>query len=139
MKTAKSIVELATEIQRQNEAKRDFIVPTQVAQVDINGHQRINFNGNDFDLSDHALGQIAERVKIPKRYLNYLRAEYPSLLAHNINELFRKFPELRMIRTLDGVARAFLSDRYRPLDHFGLSNATFPALQAAQEPCSYCG
>ena len=35
MKTAKSIVELATEIQRQSESKKDFIVPTQA--VDPSG------------------------------------------------------------------------------------------------------
>jgi len=98
MKTAKSIIELATEIQRQSESKKDFIVPTQVAAVEINGNQQISFNGNAYDLSDHALAQIADRIKIPKRYLDYLRAEFPSLLEENINELFKKFPEQRMIR-----------------------------------------
>ena len=34
MKTAKSIIGLATEIQRQNDSKKDFIVPTQSAHVD---------------------------------------------------------------------------------------------------------
>ena len=138
MKTAKSIIELATEIQRQSESKKDFIVPTQVAAVEINGNQQISFNGNVYDLTDHALAQVADRLKIPKRYLDYLRAEFPSLLEENINELFKKFPEQRMIRTLDGQARAFLSDRYRPLDNFGLSNAVFPALQAADAKIVSC-
>lgn len=138
MKTGLSIKELAQEIQRQNESKRDFIVPTQVTEVFANGKQQIAFNGNLYDLTDHALGQIAERVRIPKRYLDYLRAEYPSLLTHNINELFKKFPELRMIRTLDGKARAFLSNRYRPLDHLALVEAVFPALQAADAKIVSC-
>ena len=138
MKTARSIIELATEIERQSKSKRDFIVPTQAAQVDINGTQQIAFNGNVFGLTDHALAQIAERCKIPKRYLDYLRAEYPSLLTTNINELFQKFPEPRMIRTLDGKARAFVSDRYRPLDNVELANSVFPALQAADANIVSC-
>ena len=138
MKTAKSIIELATEIQRQSESKKDFIVPTQVAQVEINGNQQISFNGNVYDLTDHALAQIADRIKIPKRYVDYLRAEFPSLLEHNINDLFVKFPEQRMIRTLDGQARAFLSDRYRPLDNMELADAIFPALKAADAEIVSC-
>ena len=138
MKTAKSIIELAQEIQRQALSKRDFIVPTQVTQVEINGHQQIAFNGNVFDLTDHALAQIADRLKIPKRFLNYLRAENPSLLEHNINDLFKKFPELRMIRTMDNKVRAFLSERYRPLDNDKLAQAVFPALQAADAKIVSC-
>ena len=138
MKTAKSIVELATEIQRQSESKKDFIVPTQSAQVVCNGNQQIVFDNTAYDLTDHALAQIAERCKIPKRYLDYLRAEYPSLLTHNINELFQKFPEPRLIRTLEGKARAFLSDRYRPLDNAELAASVFPALQAADAKIVSC-
>jgi hypothetical protein len=106
--------------------------------VFANGSQQITFNGNAYDLTDHALGQIADRLKIPKRFLDYLRAEYPSLLAHNINELFVKFPEQRLIRTLDGQARAFLSDRYRPLDNAELASAVFPALQDADARIVSC-
>jgi len=138
MKTAKSTVELAQEIQRQALSKRDFLVPTQVTQVEINGRQQIAFNGNVFDLTDHALAQIADRLKIPKRFLDYLRAENPSLLTHNINDLFKKFPELRMIRTLDGKARAFLSERYRPLDNAELATSVFSALQQADAKIVSC-
>ena len=138
MKTARSITELATEIQRQSESKKDFIVPTQQAQVIVNGAQQIAFDNIAYDLTDHALAQIAERCKIPKRYLDYLRAEHPSLLTTNINELFQKFPEPRLIRTLDGKARAFLSDRYRPLDNAELAASVFPALQAADAKVVSC-
>jgi hypothetical protein len=36
--------------------------------------------------------------------------------------------EKRMLRTLDGEARAFLSHRFRPLDNFDLANAALPVL-----------
>ena len=34
-----------------------------------------------------------------------------------------------MVRTMDGNARAFLSDRYRPLDNFDLATAVLPKLR----------
>ncbi len=52
----------------------------------------------------------------------------PELLSHNINTLFAREPEKRMVRTLDGNARAFLSDRYRPLDNFDLGEVAFDVL-----------
>ena len=72
MKTARSITELATEIQRQSESKKDFIVPTQAAQVIVNGAQQIAFDNIAYDLTDHALAQIAERCKIPKLSLIHI-------------------------------------------------------------------
>lgn len=64
-------------------------------------------------VTDHAHGQIAQRLDIPAKYYNRMRSEAPALLAANVNNWFQEQPERRMIRTLDGKARAFLSDRYR--------------------------
>ena len=36
-----------------------------------------------------------------------------------------------MVRTLDNKARAFLSDRYRPLDNFDLATAVLPRIADA--------
>jgi hypothetical protein len=49
-------------------------------------------------------------------------------LANNVNEWFRRYPAVRQIRTLDGNARAFLSDRYRTLDNHDLCEAAIPPL-----------
>src|SRR2546423_1016228 len=40
----------------------------------------------------------------------------------------RPADERRMVRTLEGNARAFLSDRYRPLDHDEILERVLPAL-----------
>src|SRR6266487_5795979 len=42
--------------------------------------------------------------------------------------LARPIDERRMVRTLEGNARAFLSDRYRPLDHDEILERVLPAL-----------
>jgi hypothetical protein len=57
-----------------------------------------------------------------------MRSEAPELLAANVNEWFHSKPERRMVRTLDGQMRAFLSERYRRLDNFDLAEAVLPIL-----------
>jgi hypothetical protein len=52
----------------------------------------------------------------------------PGLLATNVNTWFRKEPENRMIRTLDGRARAFLGDRYRRIDNHEIAQAVLPII-----------
>jgi hypothetical protein len=53
----------------------------------------------------------------------------PALLSENVNHWFKTQPEKRMVRTLDGNARAFLSNRYRTLDNYDLLQSALPILQ----------
>lgn len=62
-----------------------------------------------------------------------MQVEAPALLASNINYWFRERPDKRMVRTLDGKARAFLSRRYRRLDHFDLLHAVMPVLSELKD------
>lgn len=41
-----------------------------------------------------------------------MRTDAPELLAYNANYWFSQKNELRTLRTMDGCARAFLSNRY---------------------------
>lgn len=140
MKTGLTLQEMATELQRREEAKRDFIADTRSLEVIPSGGKlklAIPVNGGSagaFDLSQHALRQIGSRVKLPAQYADRLiEAGHADLLAQNLNQLFQREPERRMVRTLDGHARAFLSDRYRPLDNFDLANAVLPVLMEQPE------
>jgi hypothetical protein len=72
--------------------------------------------------------QICARLKIGAKYYNRMKDEAPDLLATNINHWLHEQVERRMVRTLDNNARAFLSDRYRPLDNLELLAAVTPAL-----------
>lgn len=132
MKTGKSLVELATEIQRQAEAKKDFIADTRSLSMGNDGKQIILPNNDGyasaFELTQHAHRQVGERLKIPAGYYDRMLAEAPDLLAHNVNQWFARQPERRMIRTLDSKARAFLSDRYRIMDNDQIAEAVLPIL-----------
>ncbi len=134
MKTGKTLVEMAQELQRQSEAKQDFIADTRVLEMTPAGDLVLE-NGirHEFPVTDHAHSQIAQRLDIPAKYYQRMRSEAPELLAANVNEWFQSQPERRMIRTLDGNTRAFLSDRYRRLDHFDLAEAVLPVLSEMGE------
>ena len=123
-----NLVELATEIMRRAESKRDFVAET--PDLVFSENALAIGTAGCFPLTDHAHGQIADRVGIPKRYYNRMKAEAPALLADNVNHWFQETPERRMIRTLDGQARAFLSDRYHRIDNEQIADAVLPVLVA---------
>jgi Domain of unknown function (DUF932) len=52
----------------------------------------------------------------------------PSLLSQNVNYWFANQSERRMVRTLDGKVRAFLSDRYRIVDHYEILETILPVI-----------
>lgn len=72
--------------------------------------------------------QALSHYKIPREYAERIRETYPVLYADMLNTPMRAEPARRMVRTLDGNARAFLSDRFRPLDNADLANAVLPRL-----------
>lgn len=134
MKTGKSLSELALEIERQNNSKRDFIAPTSslfVGEKDgaLNLTMTAQNAGETYGINNTAHKQIAQRLKIPMPFYERLRGNHPDLLATNLNALFVREPEMRMLRTLDGNLRAFVSDRYRRLDNYDLIQHILPMLQ----------
>jgi hypothetical protein len=127
MKQGKDIVELAKEIKRQAEGKRDFVLDTRSLNMTDDGQLEMSVDDTlTLDLTPHAHGQIANRVGIPMPYYKRMQAEAPQLLATNVNTWFYDKPEPRMVRTLDSKARAFLSNRYRIIDHHEILEAVLP-------------
>ena len=130
MKTGKTLVELATEIQRQAATKRDFVVDTSgVEALVVDGRVDLQFGPHLMPLNPLAHDQVAARLEIPRAYYGKMLADAPDLLAKNVNTWLHQEPEKRMVRTLDGQVRAFLSDKYRPLENVDLAEAALPALQ----------
>lgn len=128
MKAGTTIQALATEVQRQLESKRDFIAPTPSMTLtpDV---AALNLGAvGTFDLTPFAHAQVAESLAVPKPFYDRLKTFHPDLLAETVNTLFKREPKGRMVRTLDGKARAFLSDRYRPLDNADLLAAVMPII-----------
>lgn len=136
MKTGRTLEEMAKELDRQAKTKKDYVAQTTELRLNAYGAQmsanedfalRVNGYG-EFDVNDLGHEQIASRLGIPQRYYDRMRENQPELLAANVNTWLEKEPEKRLIRTLDGKVRAFLSDRYRPLDNFDLAEVAFDVL-----------
>lgn len=132
MKTGRSLVDLAAEIQRQADNARDYVVRTDALKMAVEGTEgKLIVNGTDFQplpLTEHAHQQLATYLKIPREYYDKMRIEQPELMADNVNGWLATKQEKRMIRTLDGRGRAFLSSGYRPLNNFHLAEAVLPVL-----------
>ena len=138
MKTGRSLQELAIEMDRQQAAKKDFIVDQGALSVTAaDGGISLNVGssaGGVLNLSQYSVNEIAHRqigqhLKIPTSYYDRMRSEYPELLTQNINGWFSRTPTTkRMLRTLDGTARAFLSDRYRRIDNFEVAQTVLPII-----------
>jgi len=125
MKTGQTLEEIARELTNQLKTKKDFTAPTQKLEIDAESNLGIAGHGK-FSLTELAHGQLAERVGIPRKYYERMRATAPELLAENVNHWFQEEPDKKLIRTIGSSARAILSSRYRPLDNFDLAEAVLP-------------
>lgn len=137
MKTGRTLQALAAEIERQHNAKADYIAPVGKMQLTLPATSRapeLALAGvGDFPLNPLAHVQLGQYVDIPKPYYDRMMSEAPDLLAHNVNQWLARLSkgatrEQRMIRVLDGNVRSLHSDRYRALENWDLANAIFPVL-----------
>lgn len=132
-RNGRSLQDLAAEIERRADAKRDFMTPVSKLSVEVADDKPVVLLNDKvlhtFGINDIAHGQLAEYAGIPMPYYKRMVAEDPQLLASNVNRWLRDKPaERRMLRTLDGAARALLSDRYRALENEDLADAVLPVL-----------
>lgn len=135
----KSIQNLYGELERQRAARKDLIADTRSITVNSVGSLSMLTVATADDklsyrISEIAHRQIADRLGIPYKYYERMRQENPVLLDSNINSWLNTTPEKRMLRTLDGKLRAFLSDRYRRLDNLELVDHVLPVI-AAMKGC----
>lgn len=139
MKTGRTLSEFASEILRQNAAKKDYLVSTDNLRMQAQQDNTVTLNMHDtradgehiamLGMNDIAHSQIGAYLDIGAKYYNKMRADYPGLLVENVNAWFHKNPQQRMLRTLDGRARAFLSNRYCRIDNFDIAEAVLPELR----------
>ena len=129
MKNGRSITELAMELERQKSTKKDYVASTNALELQDDGEVLTIEGQGNYPVRDLAHSQIASKLNIPKKYYDMMRVDAPDLLATNVNRWFNQKGERRMIRTMDGEARAFLSQRYRPLDNYELAEAVLPTIQ----------
>jgi len=140
MKQGRTLSQLAVEIERQAESKKDYIAPCAKMQLQVMERDNATFpvlalldgnGGQRFGMKDLAHDQLAARLEIPRAYYDKMRVNAPALLAGNVNHWLTKAEteKAMMVRTLDGEVRALLSNRYRPLDNQDLAEAVLPIIQ----------
>jgi hypothetical protein len=139
MKSGRTLVSLAQELQRQLQSKKDLIVPSALVHhgTGDRGETRLvvdeGCNVVNYDVTPLARRQLADKLKSPFAYFERMREEQPVLLDRNVNTWLQSEDERRMLRTLDGKVRAVLSDRYRRLDNYDLAESVLPILQQLPE------
>lgn len=143
MKQGRSLQDLAAEIASQRTRKVDFTATTPDIKVEVNPNEEakkslpVLFNVENvgqFPVKDLALTQVAEHTKIPVVYARKMAEEAPQLLAENINTWFQQNKtQRRLVRVLDGNARAFLSDKYQRIDNFDVATTALTAFADYKE------
>lgn len=135
MKTGRNLQEVLVELNRQNQAKQDFISPAQGMRLREDGQ---TFEINHLTTSQQEVfgttslfhRQVASALGIPAKYYDLMQAQKPELLAENVNSWFADKPSSYMVRSMDygagQVARALLSERYRRIDNMEIATAVLP-------------
>ena len=150
MKLGRPLTDLASELERQANAKRDYLTPSETLTVHSNGRTELVAIGEPYHVADVAHGQIADYLDIPRGFYESLRgnAETITVPAESgigfqgqdqplfdvmVNSLFHsKGEQRRLVRTLDGRVRAFLSDAYNlDLDNFDVFRMAALAIEEA--------
>jgi len=130
----RSLSELAAEVEHIRDSAQDYKVSPSNIEMDNNGEIKIGIKKTSeiVEPTSWAHQQIASFLDIPKAYYDRLKGmPDKALLAHNVNHwLHDHSPEdRRMLRTVDGKLRGFLSPKYRRLDSYDLLNVVVPILQ----------
>lgn len=139
MKTGISLVELATQLEARKEKKVDYIATTNALELaSTDGGVKLLVPDPrernavvPYDIRPVAHDQIGEWSGIPGRYYDRMLAEQPDLLVKNVNTWLKSDDKAkRLVRTLDGNARAFLSNRYQRIENEEIAAVALPILMS---------
>lgn len=133
MQKGLSLTDLARKIEGNRALKRDMVAQTNALRMFLDDDRRPQLlvpgpTGGQFPILGTAHDQIGARLEIPGRYYDRMMREAPALLRDNVNEWLGRSSERRMIRTLGGDMRAFLSDRYHRIENEEIAEVALPIL-----------
>lgn len=128
MKSGVPLQQMLTEVKRQSESKEDYLIAPNRLRMESYGKEMFLHLSDDsgteliepLTITGIAHRQIGTHLRIPAAYYDRMREERPDLLAYNANTWFKQESSQRMLRTLDGSARAYLSNRYRRMRNYYL-------------------
>lgn len=134
--TNPTLVALSQKIHALGELKRDYIVDTAATKMVVQEDNKLALRfldpGINADIETPILplahDQIGQRLAIPAKYYDRCAAKAPILLATQVNHWMANEPEKRMVRTIGGDTRAFLSDRYQRIENEHIANVALPVL-----------
>ena len=135
MKLGTTMNELVLKLDKQRATKKDFIVSPSRLSLHTNRVEDVSRMSllleeenavpeMPFYVRPSFHSQISAHLEVPKKYYDRMLRDAPDLLAKNVNHWFREDPNLRMVRTLGGQARAYLSSSYRRLDNWDVMETT---------------
>jgi hypothetical protein len=132
--------EMIEELERQKPLKWDQKIDSSQVGMVLDGNPKFQLNGREnlFPITRPCHNQIAERLEIPVKYYSKMESEAPDLLAENVNTWLRKNSKEVFIRGLGNSVRAFLSDKYRVIDHLDTLYCSLNELQAYEVEVEDC-
>jgi len=122
----------------EDSRKLDLISDTRSMSLDADTPETLLVDLDDtvreFELNDHALGQLSNDTGIPKRYFDRMRTEATGLFRTNVHHWLHNDPKRRMVRARRNdegtyTGRAFLSDSYRRLDNIEIARTLLPEFE----------
>jgi hypothetical protein len=141
MKSGMTLDALLTQVRRHALVKKDFVASTSgsVRMLEMKGFQNevafvlLKEGAGElqrFEINETAHRQIAAHLEIPYKYYERLLNDHRDLVITQVNALFEREPSTRLIRTLDGHVRAFLSNKYQRLDNQEVLAKTLPVMMS---------
>jgi hypothetical protein len=124
---------LIDELEKQRPLKWDQRINTsELEMVVIEDKIGFQIKGKEssFLITKPCQEQIAEKLGIPFKYYQKMEAQAPILLAQNVNTWLKRLKKEFFLRGLGNRVRAFLSERYRVIDHLDVIYCSLNELQA---------
>jgi hypothetical protein len=132
---------LIEELERQKPLKWDQKIESSNLKMVLDGNQvkfQIDGKNNHFFITRPCHNQIAERLEIPMKYYSKMENEAPELLMENVNTWLKKNSKEVFVRGLGDSVRAFLSEKYRVIDHLDALYCSLNELQAYETEVEDC-
>lgn len=120
MKQGKNIKELADALMAQVSNKQDYIVPTREMAFDDAEHIIINGVGV-LGAQDLFQQQVATYLGYPYSFWQETREKFAGQWRDLANTMLAAQNTPRMVRTIAGNSRAFLSNKYRTIDNWDIA------------------
>ena len=119
------------EVKRRATEKKDVIVPANMLTMRPDAETNsvsLTMGGDGLEVLERAHNQLASITKIPANYYDRLKDSNAGMLAGNVNHWLHQSDKSHMIRTLDGKARAIMSDMYLRIDNEVIAAHAIPEI-----------